>query len=116
MRVHKAPLPAEVRRILNLYPSAWLTGTAAAWLAGKREETPPDYDIAIVSPDDFHGFVSNLSQGAYKDWQLNTFGGFKILLPDTNIDVWFDTLERLMSSPHTSYLYNFSNGRYWSAC
>jgi len=89
-------LPVLVRQICLLF-DAYIVGSGAKFISGDTDQNN-DWDI-IIDPSRFEKFMLFMCD---KNFRLNSWGGFKIMDGDIEVDVWPQTLESYIGSPKSS--------------
>ncbi len=94
-------LPDHIKGFL-LLTGGWLVGNSIQNIIDG--ETPKDYDIIITNR---HAFQNACKNWEVCDLKLNSFGGMKIQLEDTEIDFWCEELSHfLITANKVTYIFN----------
>ncbi len=93
MKIHQKLTP--ISRLLCYHHDAFIIGGAVPYLIGETDVKPKDIDI-IVHPDKFRTVMMIMASKPREDFDVNSFGGFKIKDEGFTLDIWPDTIERFI--------------------
>lgn len=80
------------------YHNAWCVGGACDFLLERTDALPRDYDVFV--PHDRWSQVSSRVHSWSDEIRVNRLGGLKLVLAGgVELDLWPDTLERLVQWP-----------------
>jgi hypothetical protein len=94
--------PTLVKKLTTLC-EGWLVGSSAL----PDNHDPRDWDIFIPFSN-----WSNACGIIPADSKLNSFGGFKCMSDEKEVDVWTGSFEELLTSAHFKYAYHPKTNTY----